>query len=221
MTRIIHISDTHSHHRKLNMPHGNILICSGDITRVGSLEDIFDFAKWVKELPYANKICIYGNHELGHSKPGPKRQKGLEMLKEAGIIYLENSGVIINDWNIWGSPITPEFHSWEWNAERGPQIRKYWDMIPDNTNILICHGMPYGILDAVPRYNDYAGAFYENVGCKDLLNRINELKHLKLFCGGHLHPGHGQLELNGVKFVNASFCQDGHKGFNSPIVIDL
>jgi predicted phosphodiesterase len=223
MPRLIHISDTHGFHRKINIPYGDILIHSGDITRRGELETINDFSNWLKELPFARKIIIFGNHELGHSQMGPKRKKSLEMIKESGAIYLEDSGIEIDGLKIYGSPVQPEYHRWEWNRRRGRDIKHHWDMIPDDTNILITHGPPNGILDAVPRHNDYTGEYIENVGCKDLLNRINELKQLKLHLFGHIHEGYSvkPIEINSVRFSNASICQPyPHKNFNEPVIIN-
>jgi Icc-related predicted phosphoesterase len=218
MTRVIHISDTHSYHRKLNIPQGDILIHSGDLTRRGELETIHDLCEWMKELPVNHKICVMGNHELGLEKLGPKKQKALEMFQEAGIIYLEDSGIEINGLKIWGSPISVFYHSWAWNRMPGPEIRRHWDMIPLDTNILITHTPAYGILDEVPRgFGDI-----ENIGCKDLLDKINELKELKLHCFGHIHEGWGKIISNDMHFSNASMCQAyPNKGFNEPQIIDL
>ena len=38
----------------------------------------------------------------------------------------------------------PVFGNWGFNIERGDPIQKKWDMIPDDTDILITHGPPIG-----------------------------------------------------------------------------
>lgn len=216
--KLVCISDTHTRHREINMPEGDILICSGDITFRGELDVIEDFADWLKYLPYKHKLIVFGNHEVGIEK-GPKRPKAIEFIKNSGSIYLEDSGVEINGIKFWGSPITPFFCNWEWNRHRGKDINHHWKLIPDDTNVLITHGPVYGILDEAPR----GVASYSHVGCEDLLNRIWELKDLKIHCCGHIHDGYSikPKEVEGIKFINASICDERYHPSNSPIVIDL
>jgi Icc-related predicted phosphoesterase len=203
------------------MPPGDILIHSGDITKIGELDTIKDFCDWVKDLHYPHAICVYGNHELGHDKPGPKKQKGIELLQEAGIIYLEDSGIEIDGLKVWGSPYTPFYKDWAFNRN-SIEIKRHWDAIPDDTNILITHGPPYSILDDLERFDFHRGSYIENVGCKSLLARIKELKQLKLHCYGHIHECYGKIEIDGIKFVNSSICQALPKqGPNEPQIIDI
>lgn len=213
--RLCLISDIHSFHRKLVIPECDVLLVAGDLTFRGELSVIEDFADWTKELPAKHKVVIHGNHEVGHEH-GHKRPIGLKMFADAGIIYLQDSNVVIDGIKIHGSPYTPRFYDWEYNVDRD-KISKHWDLIPDDTNVLMCHGMPMGILDEVPRGIGQT----EHVGDQALLDRIDQLKELKLFVGGHLHPGYGMIERNGVKFVNASSCNNQYKPVNPPIIVDL
>ena len=89
-------------------------------------------------------------------------------------IYLEDSGVVIDGLKFWGSPWTPEFFDWAFNARRGLQLFDKWQKIPLDTDVLITHGPPAGILDLVVTRQGEA-----QVGCNDLLRRIHELKKLK------------------------------------------
>ncbi len=216
MLRICCISDTHSHHRKLNIPECDMIIHAGDITWKGELDIIEDFALWMKDLPIKHKIVIHGNHELGHQS-GPKRAPGLKMLADAGIIHLEDSGVDIEGFKIYGSPDQPWFHNWEYNRQRGKEIAAKWAMIPDDTNILVTHGPPFMIRDEAPR----GVVSHENVGCVDLLNRIGDLDHLVLHVFGHIHHGYGVTKHDRCSFVNASSCTESYSPINPPIVIEL
>lgn len=47
---------------------------------------------------------------------------------------------MIDGLKIWGSPIQHEFFNWAFNRKRGKEIKKHWDLIPSDTNILITHG---------------------------------------------------------------------------------
>jgi Icc-related predicted phosphoesterase len=214
--KICCISDTHSYHRQIKIPECDMLIHAGDITFKGELKVIEDFALWMKELPVKHKIVIHGNHEVGHER-GPKREPGLKLLADAGLIYLQDSFVEIEGLKIYGSPDQPWFHNWEYNRQRGEEIAKKWAMIPVDTNILITHGPPYMIRDLAPR-----GLFDgENVGCVDLLNRISDLPNLKLHVFGHIHHSYGVTKIEQCSFVNASSCTESYTPSNAPIVVEI
>lgn len=212
--KIVAFSDTHSHHRKISIPDGDILICAGDITYQGELPIIEDFCKWMASFSHKYKILIFGNHEVGIEN-GYKRSIALKMVADNDITYLEDSGIEIEGLKFWGSPITKFFYNWEWNRHPGPNIKKHWDKIPDDTNILITHGPPYGILDV--------NASGEHCGCYDLLERVWELKQLRLMAFGHIHKNKDEIpvEIEGVKFVNASILDERYKIHNDPVIIDL
>lgn len=218
--KIVAISDTHSKHRSVKIPEADILVCAGDITFKGELNIIEDFCDWMRSLPIKHKICIFGNHEVGMSIDGHKKRKGaLKALSNANIHYLQDSGIEIEGLKFWGSPVQPRFFNWEWNRDRGKDIDKHWQMIPDDTNVLITHGPPYGIQDIVE-----LSPFEErdpHQGCADLLRKVSSLEHLKLHIFGHIHGGHGTAKYGPCTFVNAAICTDRYEPTNPAIVIDL
>jgi len=216
--KICCISDTHSHHRKINIPECDVLLHAGDISWKGELSIIEDFSNWLKELPVKHKLIVFGNHELG-MRAGPKRQIAIDMINNSGSVYLEDSGVEIDGINFYGSPWQPWFHDWEFNLQRGKDIAAAWAKIPDNTNVLITHGPAYMIRDEAPR----GVVSHENVGCVDLLNKISELSHLKLHVFGHIHSGYTKepILIDQTYFVNASCCTESYSPINPPIVIEL
>ena len=114
---------------------------------------------------------------------------------------------------IWGSPWQPEFHNWAFNVPRGEKLKEKWDMIPTDTDILITHGPAHGKLDFVP----YDGL---NVGCEDLLIKIQEIKP-KIHVSGHIHSGRGVVFSEGTLYVNASVLNDRYEFRNKPITIDF
>ena len=61
--RIVCISDTHSMHRQIQVPDGDLLIHAGDCLGVGTLDELEDLDRWFSELPHRNKILIAGNHD--------------------------------------------------------------------------------------------------------------------------------------------------------------
>jgi Icc-related predicted phosphoesterase len=211
--KICAISDTHSYHRRVEIPETDVLIHAGDITWRGELEIFADFANWLKDLPHAHKIVIFGNHEL--SNQGTK-QIQVNLIREAGAIYLEDNGCEIDGLLFHGAPHTPEFNNWSYNLPRdGEELKRKWDMISDAIHVVISHGPPYGILDGV-------SGVREPQGCKLLKNRLMQLPNLKAHIFGHLHMSGGQsIKLGEVIFANAAICDDSYNPCRQPIIIEI
>ncbi len=220
--KIVLLSDTHCRLRKIEVPNGDILIHSGDLTFKGDCEEISqelrELGRIAKNFKYGC-IFIAGNHDwLGERAPGLMKQ----MAIEEGLTYLDHSSIQIEELNIFGSPYQPAFCNWAFNLPRGEALAEKWAQIPDNIDILITHGPPMGVLDPVERYNGQKCEFeIEHVGCSDLYNRVQQLKQLKLHVFGHIHAGYGQLKIGDLTYVNASICTEQYKPINKPIIIEL
>ncbi|MEO8648077.1 MAG: metallophosphatase domain-containing protein [Acidobacteriota bacterium] len=214
--RIVCLSDTHNRHRQIEVPPGEILIHSGDATTNGTLDEVKAFAGWFGRLPHKHKIFVAGNHDWLFQRDPDAASK----LLGGGITYLQDSVAEIDGLKFYGSPWQPRFYDWAFNLFRGKELAEKWNLIPDDTEILITHGPPYGILDEVE--TPHGSASHE--GCQDLFERIKVLVdggQLKLHVFGHIHGGYGTSEAFGVRFVNASNCDEGYRVTNSPVVIDL
>lgn len=211
--RIIAISDTHEQHSKIMIPSGDVLVHAGDFTYTGKIPAVVGFADWIESQPHVHKIVISGNHEL--SFQSPFRDVVINILKERGIIYLEDSGVEIDNVSFWGSPWQPRFYDWAFNLDRkSPELAAKWNLIPEDTNFLITHCPPYGILDQTTDNGSQ--------GCELLEKRLHYLSKLKAHVFGHLHHDGGKMiEKLGVKFANAAICTDAYKPTNKPIIIDI
>jgi predicted phosphohydrolase len=208
--RIVCISDTHLAHEraKIKVPDGNILIHAGDGTYEGSVREITDFSRWLSHFHHKHKILIAGNHDwLFEKDPGLARA-----ILSPSITYLQDSAIQIRDLKIYGSPWQPEFLNWAFNLPRGHRLREKWNRIPRDTDILVTHGPPAGILDQTPDG--------EHVGCKDLREVVERIKP-KLHIFGHVHHGYGLKDLGGTKFVNASVCDEAYEPNHMPLVVDL
>jgi Icc-related predicted phosphoesterase len=212
--KIVCLSDTHNCNEHLTVPDGDILIHAGDATIQGSVPEIEAFNEWFANLPHKHKVFVAGNHDWLFEINNLYARKHLSDK----IVYLQDSSTEIEGLKIYGSPWQPRFFDWAFNLMRGAELAEKWKLIPNDTDILITHGPPNGILDEVPRK-----FFVENTGCEELLKKVEELsKHkLKLHIFGHIHCGYGQTEKFGVKFVNASNCDESYEPTQLPIVIDL
>ena len=219
-----HISDTHGFHKQLQVPEKvDIIIHSGDCSNqrnhVLNYSEVADFLDWYQTINCKHKIFCAGNHD-GSIESGMFRRYDFE---KRGITYLCNESVTIEGLNIWGSPMSPSFGDWSFMRKR-EKLYDLWQTIPEDTDILVTHTPPKGVLDLS---EDREGKL-EMCGCKALLKRVMVVKP-KLHLFGHLHTGH-ELINTGIRrynmfetiFSNASAVEDGKfdKGivFNGNII---
>lgn len=207
--KFVCIADTHGQHHSLKLPKADVIIHAGDISRRGEKSEVLDFLKWFSDLDFKYKVFIAGNHDFYFEQSS---QIELNKIIPENIIYLNDSGTTINNINIWGSPISPWFFNWAFNRHRGGPIAKHWNLIPQTTDILITHGPAFGILDKTINI--------EQVGCKDLLKKIQELKPKFHVCG-HIHEAYGQVSHSETTFINASVLNENYTLVNEAIVFSI
>lgn len=205
--RLVIFSDTHNVHSFLDVPDGDMLIFAGDMCSYGHRKEAKKFIKWMKELPHEHKVAICGNHDWPFA-----RYMGFaeDNFSGTGIHFLLDSSVTIEGIKIYGSPWQPEFNNWAFNLHRGEELARIWKEIPDDTDILVTHGPPDGILDncgGLP------------VGCADLRDRVLEVKP-KFHIFGHIHTQYGIRRRDGIVYVNGSIVDDWNAKQNECISLD-
>ncbi len=207
--KIVAISDTHGKHQNLILPKGDMLIHAGDVSSMGKESEILDFLKWFSDIDFQYKIFIAGNHDFYFER---KNEALIKQIIPENVIYLNDSAVEIGGIKIWGSPISPWFYNWAFNRYRGEDIKRHWDKIPQNTDILITHGPVFGILDKTTR-ND-------SVGCEDLFKKVEEIKPKFHICG-HIHEAYGRVKKGKTEFINASVLDENYVLKNKPITFEI
>ena len=208
--KIIAISDTHGQHHALKqLPAGDMLIHAGDISRNGKENQVLDFLYWFAKQDYQYKIFIAGNHDFFFEREDASY---IQQLIPEDILYLNDSGIEIEGLNIWGSPVQPWFYDWAFNRARGADIQQHWDLIPAQTDLLITHGPPMGILDATVRR--------EHVGCAELMQTVEKIKP-QAHVFGHIHEAYGRQQVNETTFINASVLNLHYQLTNAPVVFEL
>lgn len=214
-TQITCLSDSHTQHDKIALVPGRVLIHAGDFSSRGREEECILFLKWFEAQPFEHRIFTVGNHEVGVET---NHARFLELVRQYAptSVYLNDSGITIDGVSYWGSPFSPKFGwGWAFNADRGADIKRHWDMIPKNTNVLITHSPAYEILDEVMDSR-------KNQGCRDLADTIKTLLDLKLHVFGHLHLCGGQRETrNGVVFANAAIVDEDYCLTRKPLIIEI
>jgi Icc-related predicted phosphoesterase len=176
---------THTYHDLLKVPKGiDIVIHSGDCSNprdpYTNEPEVREFIDWYKELSPKYKIYVAGNHDSSIEKKLVTKKD----FEDNGIIYLENDYISIEGIKIFGSPYTPNFGNWSFMRDRNKLDRFWRDAIHDNTDIVVTHGPPKGILDK----SENRDGLMECCGDKSLLNKILEVQPAyHLF--GHIHNG--------------------------------
>lgn len=204
------------------LPEGDVLVHAGDLTNMGKLPELREACDWLRSQRdrFKHIVCVGGNHDWGCEaflKQGHEAILRSDFFYD--IHYLRDSEVIINSCKFYGSPWQPEFCDWAFNLARGGnKLKETWAQIPDDTDVLITHGPPMGILDHVGN---------ERVGCNHLrvaLDRVQPRVHVF----GHIHNAYGQHKLydnqgtgRTTKFYNASICDEKYRPVNAPFVVDI
>jgi predicted phosphohydrolase len=188
--RLIAIADTHCAHERLTLPAGDVLIHAGDLCGFGDLDELEDALIWIAAQPHPIKVVVAGNHDWAFVRTPNRARAAL-----GDIIYLEDAATVIDGVRLWGSPWQPEFNAWAFNLPRGPELAARWAQIPDDTVVLVTHGPPYGIGDAINARR--------RAGCADLLTRVREVApRVHLF--GHIHEDRGAWRRDATVFVNVT-----------------
>lgn len=208
--KITFISDTHYQHHNLSLDSGDMLIHCGDFTRKGALADVASFARYLSLQDFKYKIVIAGNHDFCFEDK--RKNEAEKLLTDNSIIYLNDSGISIEEIKIWGSPVQPEFFDWAFNRKRGAEIQAHWKLIPDDTDILLTHGPAFGILDLCKNG--------ERVGCDDLLATIQRINP-KIHAFGHIHESYGMMQRDGTTFINACSVNEYYRMANLPINFEI
>lgn len=217
MTRIVALSDTHGKHFDVKVPEGDILIHAGDLCSHGVLGDAMHFVSWFNTHPHKHKVFIAGNHDWIFDN-NAAMMESLIKREFPEVHYLNDSGVELEGLKFWGSPVQPRFFNWSFNRDRGEEIQRHWNMIPEGTDVLITHGPPYGICDEAYRvgYN-----ITEHVGCENLRDTILKIAP-KLHLFGHIHYS-GQTSYIGPKttYANVSVMDESYIVTGKPMVFDI
>jgi len=211
------ISDTHNNHMFLEIPDNiDMVIHSGDFgsTRQPAINanEAKNFLEWYDSLVHIKyKVLIAGNHDTSIEAGLVKRE---DIPKS--IAYLEHEHTVIEGLKIFGSPYTASFgQGWAFNVARH-KLDQYWESIEQDTDIIITHGMPKGILD-LAHYD------MQFTGCKALLNKIKQVNP-KLCIGGHIHEDGGKTQtILGLQtiFINASVLDLSYKLVNNGHIIEI
>ncbi len=220
--KIVAISDTHCGHEELELPEGDVLVHAGDFSHRRNKESVRGFLDWFEAQPHPRKILIAGNHD-GLFETDPEWCAQYMEHMNSSFTYLQDSGCEIDGVKFWGSPWQPEFNNWHFNLPRGMALANKWARIPDDTDVLITHGPPLGIMDECAEWHPTFGLSRRSlihVGCKEMataLERVNPKIHIF----GHIHEGAGVLEQDGCTYINAASMDGSYDLVHPPRIVEI
>lgn len=213
------VSDLHGYYPKLEG--GDLLIVAGDLTARDTLPEWDQFFKWLDAQNYRKKLYIGGNHDgfltqCANNVDCVDIEYSEECKKQE---YLCDSGTEFEGLKIWGSPWTLPFCDWHFMLPE-PELANKWALIPSDTDILVTHGPPHGILDSVKNQRRIQKDIY--CGSVSLRNEVIQRIKPKLHVFGHIHEHGGKItDMITTKFVNASHCDEDYNPVNKPVRIIL
>ncbi|MFT7642949.1 MAG: Icc-related predicted phosphoesterase [Pirellulaceae bacterium] len=206
--KLVIISDTHAQHDELRVMRGDVLIHCGDFCDGFRIDenDLANVDRWFGTLDFELILVVGGNHDFVAQK---RRSEGTSVFSNA--VYLEDESYQFGGVNFYGSPWVPELDKWAYYLPDA-DLRDAWARIPSDTDVLITHTPPFGILDRTRSGNQ--------VGCPFLRSAVAEL-NLRVHCFGHVHSRYGQHDESSVKFINASSVDSNYSIRNIPMVVEI
>lgn len=183
----------------------DVVLHCGDLTTNCTTDELQRTMDFLAAHPAPLKLCIPGNHDryLDEAYAGAKRASkrrgsvgaedkaaacraivesanGVKMLSTGTHTFELANGASLR---IYADPYTPEFGHWGFQYPKGTRT---FD-IPNNVDVVMTHGPPYGVLDEIEPVhpNDYA-----HVGCKNSLWAVYRAKP-QIHCFGHIHEDWG------------------------------
>lgn len=197
----------------------DLLILAGDITPGGSLlsQALWletTFRAWLEKIPAKDVVMIAGNHDTIF-------QKNPELLpKNLPIHYLQDQEISLYGLRIYGTPWQLPF----WGAFNASELvlREIYKKIPEEIDLLISHGPPYGILDEVSEtiIDPDSEILHpkRHVGSLALRDAIFDKSPKYVICG-HIHESFGHTIVKDIHFHNVSLLDEHMHITHSPVTL--
>jgi Icc-related predicted phosphoesterase len=169
-----------------------------------------EFRAWLEAAPTEQIVAIAGNHDFVFERQ-PELVPG-----DLPWTYLQDASTELAGLTIWGSPWTPWFFDWAFNAPKdGGEafLAEHYAAIPEGTDVLLIHGPARG-------YGDRTTAGVD-AGSTALLDAIDRVQP-KLCAYGHIHEARGQWTRGATTLINAASVDTLYELRPSPaVLIDL
>lgn len=201
---------------------GDILPLSIQFNYQSSLEWLTNhFKPWATELPVKQVYFIAGNHDAVFERDPivakmmfPKSDKITYICHEEVEHISEQDGKV---YKMFGTPYCHIFGNWPFMRSEGA-LEKYFEIIPENLDVLFTHDAPYGVSDVC--LEGWA-ADGKHKGCPALAEAVLNKRPARLL-HGHLHSTAHEFEQLGETLVaNCSILDESYEIRYYPLIIDL
>lgn len=213
--KLVVISDTHGLPIWDDLPLGDVLIHCGDFSNVGGYEEVKSFMEWMVTQPHPHKLIVPGNHEVSMCPLKHGNNKVINLVKSyfPKVKCLVDQEVLIGGLKFYGTPWCGGdkriMSRWGFYMEHDTDRRAAFANIPHDTDVLITHTPPFGILD-------------DGLGCVELANVVREVVRPKVHVFGHIHERNGHVNMGRVNYYNCSNMGHSHTALGyPPRVIDI
>lgn len=215
----------------LSDPHGilptipdcDLLLLGGDICPdddwLGQLAWLNSvFRDWLNDLKERGipVIGIAGNHDLIF-------EYSPHLVPQLPWTYLQDSQTEFNGLKIFGTPWVLPYGFWSFMREE-EFLRERFSAIPDDTDIVISHGPPYGYLDVCQKMitedTEHLWPVSVHTGSHALMETIERVKPKLVLCG-HIHQGRGISKHDTTLIVNAASWDHFTDEYRGPLVVDI
>lgn len=152
-----------------------------------------EFSQWLGQVDATQIALTPGNHDFVFEQRTDWPQLPARLLID------ERIELAVGGPTLHASPWVPALPNWAFHAD-DEKLKAVADAIPEDTDIWLQHGPPYGILDALWRNG-------KHVGNEHTLRALDE-KPPQVFICGHIHEAAGYAERAGALVANVSFVDE-------------
>jgi Icc-related predicted phosphoesterase len=196
------------------VPACDLLVLGGDLTPLGdhAVEAQAAFLDgplraWLEGCGAPEVVAVAGNHDFVFER-APK-------LVPADLpwTYLQDAGATVAGLRVWGSPWTPWFYDWAFNAPReGGEafLAERFAGCPAGVDVLVVHGPPAGFGDRTTGGLDVGSAAQ-----LELVDRVAPRLHVF----GHIHEARGAWRRGPTALVNAAALDGAFAPVPDPVVV--
>ena len=210
--RVCCVADLHGMLPPWDVPECDLLLVAGDVgpdpERLAARWLREELAPWLGRQPAGEVVAVVGNHDhVAGSRP--------ELVRGLPWRFLHDEAAVLDrGLRVYGSPWTPKVvEGWAFTACDN-DLAAVWERIPEDTQVLLVHGPPYGVCDS--------GSDRALLGSWTLRSRLDELAALELVVCGHVHEARGIATLpGGVTVVNAALVDEHYRLAYEPILVEL
>ncbi|MEA2177574.1 MAG: hypothetical protein QOG77_871 [Solirubrobacteraceae bacterium] len=208
--RLVTIADLHGF--LPDVPVCDVLVIAGDITPP-SPHDLAhqarwldtEFRAWLDAQPARHVVAVAGNHDFVF-------QHAAATVPSLRWHYLQDSSCTLEGVRFWGSPWTPWFLDWAFNAPQGDAgeafLAERYATCGEGTDVVVLHGPPRGYGDRTR-----TGVDAGSLAALALVERVRP----QLCVYGHIHEGRGAWRHGGTQLANVTYVDLQYEPIAAPL----